>query len=68
MPRKKRHKTFILVLEQDDPEKELEFELDLQMSLTAWQRYEIMDRLVKGGMEFMKRDGHKIATAIIARP
>jgi hypothetical protein len=68
MPRKKRHKTFILVLEKDDPEKELEFELDFQMSLTARQRYEIMDRLVKDGMEFTKRDGHKISPAIVARP
>ena len=65
MSRKKKHKTFILVLEKDDPEKE--FELDFQMSLTARQRYEIMDRLVKDGTESLKRDGHKIAPAIIAR-
>jgi hypothetical protein len=68
MPRRKKHKIFILALEKDDPEKELEFELDFQMSLTARQRYEIMDRLVKDGMEFMKRDGHKISTSIVTRP
>lgn len=68
MPRKKKHKTFILVPEKDDPEKELEFELDFQMSLTARRRYEIMDRLVKDGMEFTKRDGRKVTPATITRP
>ncbi|GEM_PF-501294 len=63
----KKHKTFILALERDDPERELEFEIDFQMSLTDAQRYEIMDRLVKDGRSTSKANGHQESPAFIAR-
>jgi hypothetical protein len=63
----KKRKTFILVLDKDDPEKELEFELDFQLSLTAAERYEMMDRLVKDGLEFIQRNGYKNTPAIVTR-
>lgn len=47
---KKKYKTHILVLDEDDPERELQFKIDYQLSLTAAERYEIMDRLVRDGL------------------
>jgi hypothetical protein len=64
---KLKRRTFILVLDKDDPEKELEFELDFQASLTAAERYEIMDRLAKDGLEFVKRNGYKSTPAFVAQ-
>lgn len=57
----------MLVLENDDPKKELEFEIEFQFSLTEQQRYEIMDQLVQDGLEFIKRHGYKNTPAIVAR-
>jgi len=67
MARKKKRKTYILVLDGDDPERELEFELDFQLSLSAAERYEMMDRLVNDGLEFIQRNGYKNTPAILAR-
>ena len=58
----------MLSLEKDDPEKELEFEIQFQLSLTAEQRYEMMDRLVKDGLEFIARNGYSKTPAIVTRP
>lgn len=63
----KKRKTFMLSLEKDDPEKELEFEIEFQLSLTERQRYEIMDRLVKEGLKFVRRHGYKNTPAISSR-
>ena len=63
----KKHKTHILILDKDDPEKELEFELDFQLSLTPAQRYEMMDRLVRDGLEMIKRYGYKTSPPIVTR-
>ena len=65
--RPKKHKTFILALEKDDPEREMEFEIDFQLSLTEAQRYAIMDRLVKEGRNTSKANGHQKPPAFIAR-
>jgi hypothetical protein len=61
-------KTHILILDKDDPKKELEFEVQFQLSLSMKQRYEIMDRLVKDGLEIMKKHGYKPTPTIFARP
>jgi len=68
LTKKKKHKTFILVVDGDDPEKELKFELDFQLSLTARQRYRMMNQLVKSGQEFEMRNGHQTSSAVIIRP
>ena len=67
MPQKKRHRTFILALEKDDPEKELEFELDFQASLTTQQRFKMMFDRSGEILEMMKRNGHRKSTQIIKR-
>jgi hypothetical protein len=64
---KKKHKTHILILDGDDPEKELDFEIEFQLSLTPAERYEIMDKLVRDGLEFVKKPGYKKTPAIVAR-
>lgn len=64
----RKRKTRILILDQDDPEKELDFEIEFQLSLTAAQRYEMMDRLVKNGLSFVKRNGYQNSPPIVTRP
>ena len=73
MPRKvkkasrRKHKTFILVLDKDDPEKELEFELDFQASMTTQERF---TRMVKSSREFLtiwRRNGYQKPTSILKR-
>ncbi len=63
----RRGKTHILILDTHDPKKELEFEVRFQLSLSAKQRYEIMDRLVKDGLEMVKKRGYTTTPAIVTR-
>ncbi len=64
---KKKHKVHMLILDGDDPEKELDFEIEFQLSLTPAERYEIMDKLVRDGLEFVRKRGYKKTPAIVAR-
>ena len=64
---KKRHKTRILILDRDDPVRELDFEIDYQLSLTAEERYEIMNQLVNDGMELIKQHGYKNTPLFVTR-
>lgn len=57
----------MLALDHDDPEKEREFEIEFQMSLSEHERYEIMDQLVKDGLEFVERNEYTNTPAIAAR-
>lgn len=68
MKKNKARKTWILAVDGDDPEKELKFELDFQMSLTARQRYRMMNRLVKSGQKFEVRNGYQTTSAVVIRP
>ncbi len=62
-----KRKTYMLALDKDDPERELNFEIDFQLTLTEAERYEIMDNLVKDGLEFVEKNGYTSAPAIVAR-
>ncbi|MBI2619117.1 MAG: hypothetical protein HYW57_03455 [Ignavibacteriales bacterium] len=64
---KKKYKTHILILDDDDPVREMAFEIEFQLSLTAAERYEIMDSLVKDVLELTGRNGYQDAPAIVAR-
>lgn len=64
----KHPKAMILMLEKDDPQKELEFEVAYMRSLTMRQRCNIMQRLMEYAIKEKKRIGHKITPEIIARP
>lgn len=64
---KKKHKTFTLAVEGDDPEKELEFELDFQATLTTSERFQ---RMIDSSRELRKmwtRYGHRKSTSILKR-
>jgi len=63
----KKHKTHILILDDDDPEREIKFEINFQLSLTPAERYEIMDSLVRDVLEMKSRHGYKNTPAIVAR-
>jgi len=63
----KKKKTYILVLDKDDPEKELDFEIEFQLSLTPAQRYRIMDKLVRDGLEFIRKRGYQNTPAVVTR-
>ena len=63
----KKHKTHILILDDDDPEREMKFEIEFQLSLTAVERYEIMDSLVQDVLEFESRNGYQNTPPIVAR-
>lgn len=64
----KKHKTHILILDDDDPVKEMEFEIEFQLSLTPTERYEIMESLVQDSLELVTRNEYQNTPAIVARP
>ena len=62
---KRKHKTYMLALEKDDPEKELEFEVAFQLTLSEKQRYSIMKKLTKQSRDVIKKNDNKKSPAII---
>lgn len=64
----KLRKTHILILDEDDPQKELEFEIKFQLSLTESERYEAMYRLCKDGLKILKTYGYSKTPKIVIRP
>jgi hypothetical protein len=63
----KKLKTHILMLEKDDPKKELEFEIAFQLSLTVEQRYKRMMKLFRQTMDYVKKHDYPKTPAIINR-
>ncbi len=63
----KKRKTHILVIDNDDPKKELEFEIQFQLSLTEKQRYKRMMKLFKQTMDMVKKNDYPKTPAIISR-
>jgi hypothetical protein len=56
-----------LILDKDDPKKELEFEVQFQLSLSVKQRYEIMDQLMKDRLKLIEKRGPIKGSMIVAR-
>ena len=65
---KRKQKTMILSIDNDDPQRELEFEVAFQLSMTTKQHYARMKKLVNQTMEVVKKSDHKKTPAIISRP
>jgi hypothetical protein len=63
----KKHKTHILQLEKDDPNKEVEFEIEFQLSLIVEQRYKRMKKLVNQTMKTVKQHDYPKTPKIISR-
>ncbi len=57
----------ILKLDKDDSEKELEFEIDYQLSLTIQQRFEMMFRKSREIAQMLIANGHRKPSEIIKR-
>jgi hypothetical protein len=54
-------------LDTDDEEKELQFELAYQRSLTTQQRFEMMFRKSREMAEILQRHGHRKPFEIVKR-
>lgn len=67
MKQTKKKKTHILIVEDDDPEKELEFEIAFQLSLTISQRYKRLMELIKQNQNLLNSNERKKAPSIISR-
>jgi len=65
--RRKKYKTFTLALDKEDPERELEFELDFQASLSVQDRFTMMFRRSREIMEALIRHGHRKPVEITKR-
>jgi len=57
----------ILKVEEDDEEKEIDFELDYQLSLSADQRFEMMFQKSKDLATMLDKNGHGKSPEIIKR-
>jgi hypothetical protein len=57
----------ILKLDHDDPEKELAFELDYQLSLTTRQRFQMMIQRSNEVKRMLLRHGHQKPVEIVKR-
>ena len=57
----------ILKLDADDEEKELEFELAYQRTLTTQQRFDLMFRKSREIAEVLLRHGHRKPLEIVKR-
>ena len=63
----KKKKTNILSLENDDPKKELEFEIAFQLSLSSSQRYKRMIKMFKQNKTIINKNERKKTPAVISR-
>ena len=57
----------VLKMDRDDAGRELEFELDYQLSLTTEERFELMFRKSREMVEVLLRNGHRNPVKIITR-
>jgi hypothetical protein len=63
----KKKKTYILSIKNDDPKKELEFEVAFQLSLSPSQRYKRMIKMFKQNTALVNKNERKKTPAIISR-
>jgi hypothetical protein len=64
---KRSHKTYVLKLKDDNPKKELAFELNFQASLTTQERFEMMFKRSNQIKEQFSRNGYRKPFEIIKR-
>ena len=65
--KKKKHKTFILAVDGDDPDGELEFELDFLATLTTQERFQRMLDSMQELHKMWSRYGHRKPATIFKR-
>jgi hypothetical protein len=64
---KRNHRTYVLKLKQNDPKKELKFEIDFQASLTTRERFEMMFKKSNQIKELLFKNGHRKTFEVIKR-
>ncbi len=64
----KKKQLSILSLDNNDPQKELEFEVAFQLSLSEKQRYIIMKKLNRQTIAMIKNNDDQKTPAIFSRP
>lgn len=67
MAQQKKKKVWVLKLKKPDSKKELQFELDFQLSLTTKQRFEMMLRQSNIIKEILIRNGYRKPFEVIKR-
>ena len=65
--RGKHQRTFVLKLDEDKPDKELEFELNFLQSLTTEQRFQMMFKKTEEIRSLLKNHGYRKTSQIIKR-
>ena len=60
-------RTFVLKVDKDKPDKELEFELNFLQSLTTKQRFQMMFKKTKEILDLLEKSGHRRPSQIIKR-
>lgn len=63
----RKRKTYIFALDSNDPEKELEFEVLFQLTMSTKQHYARMKKLVKQTMEVVKKNDYPKTPTIVSR-
>ena len=64
----KKKKSHILILDKDNPEKEIDFEIEYQLSLTTQQRFKMMfERSRELALRMIKKMDVEKAIAVIKR-
>ena len=61
------HRSYVLKLDKDDPDKEIQFEMDFLLSLTTAERFEMMFRASNLVRDILIRNGHRKPSEIIKR-
>lgn len=64
----RKYKTYILKLKKPNPQKELQFEIDFQLSLSTQERFEMMFQHSDLIKEMLIRNGFRKPFEIIKRP
>ena len=64
---KRKHKTYVLKINEDNPKKELQFEIDFQLSLTTKERFKMMFERANRIKEMLIRNGYRKPFEIIKR-
>jgi hypothetical protein len=60
-------RTYVLKLDKDDPEKEIQFEMDFLLSLTTAERFEMMFRASNLVKDILIRNEHRKPSEITKR-
>lgn len=63
----RKHRSYVLKLDKDDPDKEIQFEMDFLLSLTTAERFEMMFRASNLVRDILIRNGHRKPSEIIKR-